>query len=259
MKIIESEFCTLFTGCLNLKDDHIDLVIFNPWTLTAVQLPVGMIDGLKLDHFPLPPPYDKEAPSKKLKDLQTQLILRSTNSGELDCLNEGDEFTLECSSGVKAFRVDEGTFVTVPSESYIIILTNAYVVLFRSDRMSIVLEVVCICGNSDCHLCDRSLVMKLSYPSEGRQAEDAHIKHARTEAEKSARWALQHLPELFEVATIEYDETNTPQGETSGTYERCVLRVTIMEKLEPLEALEDLRDYAQVFYDILQGVSFPFR
>lgn len=80
-------------------------------------------------------------------------------------------------------------------------------------------------------------------------------------AEKSARWALQHLPELLDSVTIKYDETDTPQGKlgkafrksTHRAYETRVLRVTIVEELEPLEALEDLKEYAQVFYDILQG------
>lgn len=109
--------------------------------------------------------------------------------------------------------------------------------------------------------------MKLSFPSKSRQAEDSHITHARTEAEKSAPWALQHLPELLDSVTITYDETDTPQGKLEKAfgkskhrpYEIRVLRVTILEKLEPLEALEDLGEYAQVFYDILQGAFFLLR
>lgn len=106
--------------------------------------------------------------------------------------------------------------------------------------------------------------MKLSFPSESRQAEDSHITHARMVAERSARWALHHLPELLDSVTIKYDETETPQGKLGKTfgkskhraYETRVLHVRIVEELEPLEALEDLGEYAQVFYDILQGAFF---
>lgn len=131
--------------------------------------------------------------------------------------------------------------------------------------MSIVLEVRCICDAPDCAWYDRTLVMKLSCPSESREAEGEHIKYSREKAKESARWALIHLPEVLDCVTFKYDETNTPQGTLgkafeydNNRFEIRVWRVTILEKLEPLNALKNPKEYAQVFYDILQGATFSF-
>ncbi|KAJ4478111.1 protein kinase [Lentinula aciculospora] len=134
-------------------------------------------------------------------------------------------------------------------------------VLYRAEgivgRCSIVVEVECICTESSCTWHGERKVMKISFPSRSRIPEDVLIREARTEAESSGEhWALNHLPELLDTISITYEEKTTVQGRLKAhlkeRYEERVMRVTVMEKLHPISELKDLRDLAQVFYDILQ-------
>lgn len=146
-------------------------------------------------------------------------------------------------------------------------LIDDSIVLFRSanivSRMSIVLEVKCICETRGCTLKGRTLVIKQSSRSESGEAEGDLIEHARKQAQDSdALWALHHLPTVLDSVTFPYDNS---QGRLDKAFENGnnsskirVWRMTISEKLEPLAALEDPKEYAQVFYDILQGASLSF-
>ncbi|KAJ3992688.1 protein kinase [Lentinula boryana] len=133
-------------------------------------------------------------------------------------------------------------------------------VLYRAEgiigRASVVLEVECVCTESGCQWHGERKVIKISFPSRSRPPEDALIREARSKAESTGDlWALDHLPQIIDSITIAYDES-TVQGRLKAhlkeKYEERVMRVTILEKLHPLTELEDPRDFAQVFYDILQ-------
>ncbi|KAJ3741295.1 protein kinase [Lentinula detonsa] len=133
-------------------------------------------------------------------------------------------------------------------------------VLYRAegiiDQASVVVEVECVCTESDCQWHRDWQVIKISFPSRSRPPEDALIREARSKAESTGDlWALNHLPQIIDSITITYDES-TVQGRLKADlkekYEERVMRVTILEKLHPLSELEDPRDFAQVFYDILQ-------
>ncbi|KAJ3790493.1 protein kinase [Lentinula aff. detonsa] len=133
-------------------------------------------------------------------------------------------------------------------------------VLYRAegiiDQASVVVEVECVCTESDCQWHRDRQVMKISFSSRGRSSEDALIREARFKAESTGDlWALNHLPQIIDSITITYNES-TVQGRLKThpkeKYEERVMRVTILEKLHPLSELEDPRDFAQVFYDILQ-------
>ncbi|KAJ3992333.1 protein kinase [Lentinula boryana] len=133
-------------------------------------------------------------------------------------------------------------------------------VLYRAEgiigRGSIVVEVECICTESGCKWHGERKIMKISFPSRRRPLEDALIQEARLKAESTgAHWALNHLPQIVDSITLTYDES-TVQGRLKShlkeKYEERVTRVVILEKLHPLSELEDPRDFAQVFYDILQ-------
>ncbi|KAJ3744745.1 protein kinase [Lentinula detonsa] len=133
-------------------------------------------------------------------------------------------------------------------------------VLYRAEgiigRGSIVVEVECICTESGCKWHEERKIMKISFPSRSRPPEDALIQEARLKAESTgAHWALNHLPQIADSITLTYDES-TVQGRLKShlkeKYEERVIRVAILEKLHPLSELEDPRDFAQVFYDILQ-------
>ncbi|KAJ3883177.1 protein kinase [Lentinula edodes] len=138
-------------------------------------------------------------------------------------------------------------------------------VLYRAEgiigRCSIVVEVVCLCEEADCVWHEegnqKTKVMKISFPSKTRPCEDGLIGEARSKAESSGqRWALNHLPEVIDSITFPYHEHTTVQGRLKkhlkDDYEERVMRVTFLEKLHPLSELTDPREYAQVFYDILQ-------
>ncbi|KAJ3990882.1 kinase-like domain-containing protein, partial [Lentinula boryana] len=123
-------------------------------------------------------------------------------------------------------------------------------------QASVVVEVECVCTESDCQCHGERQVMKISFPSRSRPSEDALIREARSKAESTGDlWALKHLPQMIDSITITYDES-TVQGRLKThpkeKYEERVMRVAILEKLHPLSELEDPRDFAQVFYDILQ-------
>ncbi|KAF9064298.1 hypothetical protein BDP27DRAFT_1230692, partial [Rhodocollybia butyracea] len=139
-------------------------------------------------------------------------------------------------------------------------------VLFRSegivDRMSVVLEVICICSDAEkCGWRGRSLVLKVSFPGVNREPEDKLIAKARSIAQekKSAYWALNHLPDLLDSITFVYKD-DTPQAklrehskaEGITGYEERAVHVATLEKLETLNTLTSTKDYAQIFYDILQ-------
>ncbi|KAJ3855628.1 protein kinase [Lentinula lateritia] len=142
-------------------------------------------------------------------------------------------------------------------------------ILYRAEgiigRCSIVVEVECLCKESDCtwhekgkkKMRSKKKVMKISFPSKTRPSEDGLIGEARSKAESSGdTWALNHLPEVIDSITFPYHEENTVQGRLKKhlkeNYEERVMRVTFLETLHPLSELKDPREIAQVFYDVLQ-------
>ncbi|KAJ3871635.1 protein kinase [Lentinula edodes] len=134
-------------------------------------------------------------------------------------------------------------------------------VLYRAEgiigRCSVVVEVTCICQDSGCKWNGERKIMKISFPSKSRPSEEGLIYDARSKAESSGEhWALNHLPKVIDSITLPYHEKETVQGRLKthlkDKYEERVMRVTILEKLHPLSELEDPREFAQVFYDVLQ-------
>ncbi|KAJ3866114.1 protein kinase [Lentinula novae-zelandiae] len=138
-------------------------------------------------------------------------------------------------------------------------------VLYRAEgiigRCSIVVEVECLCTEAGCDWHEEgkatTKVMKISFPSMTRPSEDGLIGEARSKAESSGDlWALNHLPEVIDSITFPYHEQTTVQGRLKkhlkDDYEERVMRVTFLDKLQPLSDLEDPREFAQVFYDVLQ-------
>ncbi|KAJ3880858.1 protein kinase, partial [Lentinula edodes] len=138
-------------------------------------------------------------------------------------------------------------------------------VLYRAEgiigRCSIVVEVECLCTEAGCDWHEEgqatTKVMKISFPSMTRPSEDGLIGEARSTAESSGDlWALNHLPEVIDSITYPYHEETTVQGRLKkhlkDDYEERVMRVTFLDKLQPLSDLEDPREFAQVFYDVLQ-------
>ncbi|KAF5365876.1 hypothetical protein D9757_011041 [Collybiopsis confluens] len=106
------------------------------------------------------------------------------------------------------------------------------------------------------------LILKISFPPSERMKESELIDSARAHAKThNAKWALQHLPRVVaSVDSLDW-ESNDPNENTlqnrlksqfGDAYEMRSLRATVLEKLEPLSNLKSAREFAQVFYDILQ-------
>ncbi|KAJ3760275.1 protein kinase, partial [Lentinula raphanica] len=139
-------------------------------------------------------------------------------------------------------------------------------VLYRAEgiigRSSIVAEVRCVCSanrcpKSGCQWHGENKIMKISFPSSDRVPEPDLIFEATENARSTGNdWALNHLPNIIQSITIEYHPVDSAQGRLKAhlkeDYEERVMRVTFYEKLQPLSELEDLRELAQVLYDILQ-------
>ncbi|KAF5358715.1 hypothetical protein D9757_013022 [Collybiopsis confluens] len=108
----------------------------------------------------------------------------------------------------------------------------------------------------------RPLVLKISFPPSERTSEGELIRAARKHAkDNNSDWALKHLPLVVAYIDNLDWESNDPNQKTLLTrlkshlgdaYESCSLRSTVLEKLEPLSSLNSAREFAQVFYDILQ-------
>ncbi|KAF5365871.1 hypothetical protein D9757_011029 [Collybiopsis confluens] len=150
-------------------------------------------------------------------------------------------------------------------------------VIFRSDcligRGTTVLQVECIkeevVETAQCTTVapeeswkGQDLILKISFPPSERMKESELIDSARAHAEThDAQWALRHLPRVVaSVDSLDW-EGNDPNENTlqnrlksqfGDAYEMRSLRATVLEKLEPLSNLKSAREFAQVFYDILQ-------
>ncbi|KAK0189819.1 hypothetical protein F5146DRAFT_932325 [Armillaria mellea] len=115
----------------------------------------------------------------------------------------------------------------------------------------------------------KELVIKISWPAVRRQSEADLVNMAREKARamktgKKPDWALDHLPDILLCQDFAYDEDSTQANiaafckkakcaeDKTIDYEHRVCRITVQERLYPLEQLRTVEDYAQVFFDILQ-------
>ncbi len=121
----------------------------------------------------------------------------------------------------------------------------------------------------------KKLVIKISWPAVERKSEADLVKIAREKARtmktgKKPDWALDHLPDILLCQDFCYDADSTQaniaafckrakcaENETID-YENRVCRITVQEKLYPLEQLRTVEEYAQIFFDILQSAYGVF-
>ncbi|KAJ3848368.1 hypothetical protein EV368DRAFT_68328 [Lentinula lateritia] len=125
------------------------------------------------------------------------------------------------------------------------------------ELFSIVAEVECLCMEADCTWNGEGKIVKISFMGKARQSEQGLIGEARSKAESTGElWALNHLPEVIHSLTLLPNKKKSFHRRLKAflkdKYEERVMHITVFEKLHPLSELEDLRDFAQVFYDILQ-------
>ncbi|KAK0211856.1 hypothetical protein IW262DRAFT_1412093 [Armillaria fumosa] len=116
----------------------------------------------------------------------------------------------------------------------------------------------------------KQLVVKMSYPSIYRESEQRLVEAARAKAKETAgegntHWVLDHLPEILHSQDFRFNEKDCPQkrlmellieaeyaDKKTFLYEERVLRITVSERLFPLDSLTDVKEVGQVFLDILQ-------
>ncbi|KAK0440226.1 hypothetical protein EV421DRAFT_2083803 [Armillaria borealis] len=117
---------------------------------------------------------------------------------------------------------------------------------------------------------DMELVVKISWPGVYRDSEKKLMDAAKAKAEDMSgkdkrHWVLDHLPEILHSQDFRFNEQDSPQrrlmqllikaeyadGKTF-IYEERLLRITVSERLFPLDSLTDVKDVGQVFLDILQ-------
>ena len=117
---------------------------------------------------------------------------------------------------------------------------------------------------------DEKLVIKISWPGVGRDAEDLFIKRATDIAKNNEthKWALNHLPKVFYAQDIVFDQKSTHgkvaelfkdakfAGDVGYEYEQRTQRIIIQERLYPLKNLSNVKDIAQVLLDVACSTYF---
>ncbi len=116
----------------------------------------------------------------------------------------------------------------------------------------------------------RELVVKISWPGVYRDSEKKLMDAARAKAKemtgkREKHWVLDHLPEILHSQDFRFDKEDSPQkrlmellieaeyaDEKTFIYEKRLLRITVSERLFPITDLTDVKDIAQVFFDIFR-------
>ncbi|KAK0488047.1 hypothetical protein EDD18DRAFT_1292023 [Armillaria luteobubalina] len=114
----------------------------------------------------------------------------------------------------------------------------------------------------------KQLVVKISHPSIYHESEQKLVAGAKAKAREMAskgkeHWVLNHLPEILH--SQDFNEKDCTQKrlmellikaeyaeEKTLLYQEHVLRITVSERLFPLDSLTDIKEVGQVFLDILQ-------
>ncbi|KAJ3858952.1 protein kinase [Lentinula novae-zelandiae] len=123
---------------------------------------------------------------------------------------------------------------------------------------SLIVDVECLCTKTGCKWHgNEKKVMKISFMGTARQSEQGLIGEARSKAESIGElWALNHLPNVIHSLSLLPNRRKASHRRLKKTlkekYEEQAMHVTVLEQLHLLSELEDPRDFAQVFYDVLQ-------
>ncbi len=115
----------------------------------------------------------------------------------------------------------------------------------------------------------KQLIVKISWPDISRTPEADFVEKAREKARtmtqgKRPVWALDHLPDILLSQDFGYDADSTQANLVTFfakamfageklEYEGRVCRITVQERLHPLDKLQTAQEFAQVFFDILQS------
>ncbi|KAK0474731.1 hypothetical protein EDD18DRAFT_1298695 [Armillaria luteobubalina] len=116
----------------------------------------------------------------------------------------------------------------------------------------------------------QELVVKISWPGAYRNSEKKLMDTAKAKAKEMAgegktHWVLDHLPEILHSQDFRFNRKDCSQKrlmellikaeyaeEKTFIYEERLLRITVSECLFPLDSLTDVKEFGQIFLDILQ-------
>ncbi|KAK0194961.1 hypothetical protein F5146DRAFT_923660 [Armillaria mellea] len=116
----------------------------------------------------------------------------------------------------------------------------------------------------------RELAVKISWQGVYRDSEKKLMDAARAKANEMAgegktHWVLDHLPEILHSQDFRFNEEDCPQkrlmellinakyaDNKTFIYEERLLRITVSERLFLLDTLTDVKEFGQVFLDVLQ-------
>ncbi|KAJ3719432.1 hypothetical protein C8R42DRAFT_120336 [Lentinula raphanica] len=136
-------------------------------------------------------------------------------------------------------------------------------VLFRSDgiigrgRGTIVIRVECTCSHcgGQCNWAGLKLVLKISFPLEDRVAEHTFLDRCRDKAVGEHAWVLNHLPKIYCSFEMPFRLDAPQHNLKKGFQDECemrTLRGSIQEELQPLSELKTEKEFAQVYFDVVQ-------
>ncbi|KAH7879640.1 uncharacterized protein C8R40DRAFT_437276 [Lentinula edodes] len=195
----------------------------------------------------------KKLPTEKLVFVPT-LVLNG-----FDYLRDPEQFLQEFADDPQGLIDAVYSFKEVDGRTrQVIIKSILYHATDSVGLRSIIVDVECLCTKPGCewHGNGRKIV-KISYMSTTRTSEPRLIKEVRLKAESTSElWALNHLPNPIHSLTLLPNRRKASHRRLKKNlkekYKERAMHVTVHEQLYPLSELEDPRDFAQVFYDILQ-------
>ncbi len=127
----------------------------------------------------------------------------------------------------------------------------------------------CVVTGTSSELPGMQLVVKISWPSIYRDSEKKLVDTAKAKVDEIAgqgkrHWVLDHLPEILHSQDFRFNDKDSPQSRlvellikdeyVNGKvfiYEEH-LRITVSERLFPIKDLTNVKDIAQVFFDIFR-------
>ncbi|KAJ4489792.1 hypothetical protein C8R41DRAFT_382486 [Lentinula lateritia] len=72
---------------------------------------------------------------------------------------------------------------------------------------------------------------------------------------------MNHLPTIYQNSDIKFRQQASLKEKFDDGYQKCLLRFSIQDELQPLMSLKSSKEYAQAFYDVVQchhwGWKYP--
>ena len=113
------------------------------------------------------------------------------------------------------------------------------------------------------------IVIKIGWPTSDQVSETDFLTKASAMAKGEYEWAAKHIPKVYYAEDVVFDShstlesvaslfENTEFASENYVYERRTLRIIIQERLYPLNSLTSVKEFGQVFLDVLCSTcSYP--